>query len=147
MLVLLQAASVATPQKNREGLVSVIISHYLREVVVSLLATGTSNNWPLLYGLLHILCWRCCLWAAHSLLDSLLQCMFLVVLFDQFKCYLWVTVKILPARNLMWCLLSPSSGNFKAYLQHWMSACPHLLFQRSFSVSTFVFYISVLFLS
>ena len=44
MLVLLQAASVATPQKNREGLVSVIISHYLREVVVSLLATGTSNN-------------------------------------------------------------------------------------------------------
>lgn len=50
-----------------------------------------------------------------------------------------MTVKILPARNLMWCLLSPRSGKFKAYQQLWMSVCPHLLFQSFFSVSTFVF--------
>lgn len=75
---------------------------------------------------------------SYSLLDSLLQCMFLVVPFDQFECHLWVTVKMPPARNLMWSSV-PALGTLRHISNTWMSVCPHLLFQWSFSVSTFVF--------
>lgn len=53
---------------------------------------------------------------------------------------LWVAVGVLSVGNLIWCLLSPSSGDLRAPQQRQsdtFSVCHHLLPERPFSLSGF----------